>query len=84
MSTTPWRPILASLHPGAPVIGQTQPMIAASNGWVNGYAEVLNYNGKVGYIPSPQVRPYRSDVNPHGTCTIPGVRVDGSPVFSFR
>ena len=84
ISTTPWQPVLSSPHPNAPVIGQTQSMVAASIGWVNGYAEVLHYNGKIGFIPSSTVKPYHSDINPHGTCTIPGLRVNGTPVFAFR
>ena len=51
MSTTPWQPVLSSPYSGAAVIGRTQPQIAASIGWVNGYAEVLFYNGKIGFVP---------------------------------
>jgi len=84
MSTTPWQPVLASPYPSAPVIGQTQQMVAASNGWVDGYAEVLHYNGKIGFIPSSTVKPYHSDINPHGTCTVAGLRPNGTPLFAFR
>lgn len=84
MSTTPWQPVLSSPNPRAPVIGQTQQMVAASIGWVDGYAEVLHYDGKIGFIPSSTVKPYHSDINPHGTCTIPGLRLNGTPVFAFR
>lgn len=84
MSTTPWQPVLASPNPRAPVIGQTQSMIAVSSAWVDGYAEVLHYNGKLGFIPASTVKPYHSDINPHGTCTIPGLRTNGTPVFDFR
>lgn len=84
MSTTPWQPVLASPNPRAPVIGQTQQMVAVSRGWIDGYAEVLHYNGKIGFIPASAVRPFHNDINPSGTCTIPGLRMNGTPVFDFR
>lgn len=84
MSTTPWQPVLSSPYPGATVIGRTQPQIAASIGWVNGYGEVLFYNGKIGFVPSSQIKPYHSDLKPNGTCTVAGLRLDGSPVFSLH
>lgn len=84
MSTTPWQPILASPYPGATIIGRTLPQIAASYGWVNGYGEVLAYNGKIGFVPSSQIKPYHSDLKPNGTCTVAGLRLDGSPVFSLH
>jgi len=33
---------------------------------VNGYAEVLSYNGKIDFVPSSQIRPYHSDLKPNG------------------
>lgn len=84
MSTTPWQPVLASPNPKAPVIGQTQSMIAASHGWIDGYAEVLHYNGKIGFIPASNVKPFHSDINPNATCTIPGLRLNGTPIFDLH
>jgi len=84
MSTTPWQPVLSSPYAGASIIGRTLPQIAAGNGWVNGYAEVLSYNGKIGFVPSSQIKPYHSDLKPNGTCTVAGLRLDGSPVFALR
>lgn len=84
MSTTPWQPVLSSPYAGASIIGRTLPQIAAGNGWVNGYAEVLSYNGKIGFVPSSQIKPYHSDLKPSGTCTVAGLRLDGSPVFALR
>jgi len=84
MSTTPWQPVLSSPYSEASIIGRTQPQIAAGNGWVNGYAEVLFYNGKIGFVPSSQIMPYHSDIKPNSTCTVAGLRIDGSPAFSYR
>lgn len=84
MSTTPWQPVLSSPYPTASVVGRTLPQIAAGSGWVNGYAEVLSYNGKIGFVSSSQIRPYHSDLKPNGTCTVAGLRIDGSPVFALR
>jgi len=84
MSTTPWQPVLSSPSPTASIIGRTLPQIAAGNGWVNGYAEVLFYNGKIGFVPSSQIKPYHSEVKANGTCTVAGLRIDGSPVFALK
>ena len=84
MSTTPWRPVLSSSYAGASVTGRTQPQIAASVGWVNGFVQVLFYNGKIGYVPSSEVEPYHSDLKPNSSCTVAGLRPDGSPVFRYR
>jgi len=84
MSTTPWQPVLSSPYPTATVIGRTQPQIAAGKGWVNGYAEVLFYNGKIGFVPSSQIKPYHSDIKPNSICTVAGLRLDGSPAFAYR
>ena len=84
MSTTPWQPIRSSPSPSASVIGQTLPQIAASIGWVNGFAEVLSYNGRIGYVPSSEIKPYHSNLKPNGTCTVAGLRIDGSPVFALH
>lgn len=84
MSITPWQPVLSSPYAGASIIGRTLPQIAAGNGWVNGYAEVLFYNGKIGFVPSSQIKPYHSDLKPSGTCTVAGLRLDGSPVLALR
>ncbi len=84
MSTTPWQPVLSSPYAGASIIGRTLPQIAAGNGWVNGYAEVLFYNGKIGFVPSSRIKPYHSDLKPSGTCTVAGLRLDGSPVLALR
>jgi len=72
MSTTPWQPVLSSPYAGASIIGRTLPQIAAGKGWVNGF------------VPSSQIKPYHSDLKPNGTCTVAGLRLDGSPVFALR
>ena len=84
MSTTPWQPVLSAPNPRASVIGQTQQMVAASIGWVDGYAEILHYNGRIGFIPASTVKPFHNDLKPNGTCTILGLRLNGTPVFDFH
>ena len=74
MSTTPWQLVLSSPYSGASVIGRTQQQIAASIDWVNGFAQVLFYNGKIGYVPSSEVKPYHSDLRPNSSCTVAGLR----------
>ena len=84
MSTDPWQPVHSSPRSDSPVIGQTLHDVAVNGGWVNGFAEVLHYNGKLGWVEASHVRPFQSTVKPDGTCSVLGVRPDGSPVFSHR
>ena len=84
-SDLPCPTVLPSLQPRCSQPSwRTQPQIAASNGWVNGYAEVLFYNGKIGFVPSSQIKPYHSDLRPGSTCTVAGLRLDGSPAFACQ
>ncbi|MBV8457337.1 MAG: hypothetical protein JO122_12055 [Acetobacteraceae bacterium] len=84
MGTAPWQPVYSSPRFDSPTIGKTLPQVAVNGGWVNGFALVLHYNGKIGYIPASAVHPYQSQVKPNGTCSVDGVRLDGSPVFGFH
>jgi hypothetical protein len=84
MSTTPWQPVHSSPRFDSPAIGKTLPQVAVNGGWVNGFAEVLHYNGKIGFVPASTVHPYHDPEHPHTTCTVDGVRLDGSPVFGYH
>jgi len=84
MSTTPWQPVYSSPDYRSPPIGQTTSQVAVNGGWINGFAQVLHYNGKIGFIPANSARPYSNPVKPNGSCSIAGVKPDGSPVFALR
>ena len=84
MGTTPWQPVYSSPRFDSPPIGKTLPQVAVNGGWINGFAQVLHYNGKIGYIPASTVHPYQGPAKPDGTCSVDGVRLDGSPVFGFH
>lgn len=81
MSMTLWQPVLASPHPGASAIGRTQSQIAASDGWMNGHARVLFHNGKIGFVPSSEIKPCHSSLKPSGSCRWPAC-VSGIHLFS--
>lgn len=84
MSTDFGLPVRQSPNPNAPQIGITMQQVATTGGWVNGYAEVLHYNGRIGWVQSGALRPYRNQFNSNATCTVPGVRLNGTPVFAIR
>jgi hypothetical protein len=84
MGTAPWQPVLNSPSPSSPAIGQTQSQIAVNGATANGYAQVLFYNGRIGYVPISSIHAYHSDVNPRIACAVAGVRPNGAPVFAYR
>jgi hypothetical protein len=81
-STDPWQPVRAEPNASAPVIGKTQPQVAVTGQVENGFARIIFYNGKPGYIPAGAIRPFRSQFNPNAKCTVAGQRPsDGAPMF---
>ena len=84
MSADPWKPVYAQPNTSAPVIGKTLPQVAVSGRSVNGFVPVLFGPGKTGYVPEAEVRPFQSDIKPGLSCTISGVRPNGSAVFNIH
>jgi len=84
MSTDAYQPVFAEPSTKAPVIGQTLTQVAVSGPYVDGFAKVLHYNGKVGYVPKGEVRPFKSEIKAGLSCSIPGVRPNGTPVFDIH
>ena len=68
----------------SPQIGKTLTQVAVSGANVNGFAQVLHYNGQPGFVEASKVRPFRSEIDAALRCTIAGVRPNGSPVFDIR
>jgi len=84
MGIEPWQPVYAAPDAKSPQIGKTQTQIAVSGKQVQGFDEVLFYNGRHGFVPAVQVHPFKSDVHPGGTCSIAGARPNGAPVFEYQ
>lgn len=84
MSADPWQPVYAQPDTSAPVIGKTLPQVAVSGRSVNGFVPMLFGPGKTGYVPEAEVRPFQSDIRPGLSCTISGVRPNGSAVFDIH
>jgi hypothetical protein len=84
MSTDAYQPVFAEPSTKAPVIGQTLTQVAVSGPYVDGFAKVLHYNGKVGYVPKNDIRPFKSEIKAGLSCSISGVRPNGTPVFDIH
>lgn len=84
MGIKQWEPIYAAPSANSPVIGKTLSQIAAGGGSSHGFARVLNGAGRPGYVPVSALGPYHNAFNPGATCTLKGLRANGSPVFSIK
>jgi hypothetical protein len=84
MSADPWKSVYAGPSSSAPVIGKTLPQVAVSGRTVDGFVPILFGPGKTGYVPQPEVRPFHSTVKAGLSCTISGVRPNGSAVFAIQ
>ena len=75
-------PVLSSPSRSAARIGTDQGiMIAKAPLHVdNGYAEVLWFNGRPGWIAANMLSPYHSQANPNAKC-VPSLLSDGRPGF---
>jgi hypothetical protein len=84
MSADPWKPVYAAPSLSAPVIGETLSQVAVSGPTTSGFEPVLFGPGKTGYVPANEVRPFQSTIKPGLTCTISGIRPNGSAVFDIQ
>jgi hypothetical protein len=84
MSTDPWKPVYLQPSTSAPVIGKTMDYVAVSGQTAEGFVPILFGPGKTGYVPAGEVRPFHSTVKPGLSCTISGVRPNGSAVFAIH
>lgn len=61
----------------------TQAAVAVTGNPVNGFLQILYYNGKTAFIPASSVHAYRGLNNPDATCTFAGKDADGRPIFAY-
>lgn len=83
MGTGDYQPILASPTPNAPQMGIAYGRVAAGSA-EGAFTRVLVREGKVGYVPTTSIKPYENKFNPRATCSIGGLRPDGSLVFALQ
>ena len=83
-STRDGLPVYSQPSASAPVMGETMSQVAVGGRSQNGFARILFPNGRIGWIPSNQVRDYVNEFNPSATCQVKGIRADGGPIFSVR
>jgi hypothetical protein len=84
MSADPWKSVYAQPSTSAAVIGKTMDYVAVSGQTVKGFVPILFGPGKTGYVPQHEVRPFHSTVKAGLSCTISGVRPNGSAVFAIQ
>ena len=84
MSAKQWQPIYASPSGSAAVIGKTLSQAAVGGKSVNGFDPVLVRAGRIGYVRASDVSPYSSQFRPGSTCTVEGVRPNGTLVFGYN
>ena len=84
LGTEPWQPVYAKPDYASRIPNWlTQPEIAVTGNPVNGFLQILYYNGKSVFIPASQVHAYRSTAVPDATCTFKGKNAQGRPVFGY-
>lgn len=83
MGTGDYQPVLGGPSASAAKIGIAYGQVAA--GGANGqFTRVLLKEGKVGYVESSSLKPYHNKFNARATCTVGGLRADGSLVFNVQ
>jgi len=84
MSADPWKNVYSGPSQSSPVIGKTLPEVAVKGATVAGFTPILFGPGRTGYVPASEVMPFHSTVKPGLTCSIAGVRPNGSAVFDLH
>ena len=83
MGTGDYQPVLSGPMRNAPQIGLAYGRVAAGSA-EGAFTRVLLREGKIGYVPSASIKPYENKFNPRATCSIGGLRPDGSLVFALQ
>jgi hypothetical protein len=85
MGTDPWRPVYAKPDYASRIPNWlTQSQVAVTGNPINGFLQILYYNGKPAFIPASSVHGYRGINNPDATCTFAGKDASGRPIFTFN
>ncbi len=83
MGTGDYQPVLAAPSPNAPQLATAYGRVAVGN-TQSTFAPVLLREGKIGYVPVSAIKPYVNKFKPHATCSVAGLRPDGSLVYDVK
>ena len=84
VGTDPWQPVYAKPDYASRIPNLlTQPEVAVTGNPINGFLQILYYNGKTAFIPASAIHEYRGVNVPDVTCTFAGKDGDGRPVFDY-
>jgi hypothetical protein len=83
MGTGDYQPVLSDPAANAPQIGLAYGRVAAGSA-EGAFTRVLVREGKVGYVATASIKPYENKFNPRASCSIGGLRPDGSLVFALQ
>jgi hypothetical protein len=85
MSADEMEPVYSSPTAQSRRIGATTEFVVSTGAVVDGYVEVLHYNGQLGFVRQGVLRPWSGTrYNPRATCRVLGVKDDETPAFSIR
>lgn len=85
MSADEMQPVYSSPTPDSRQIGTTLEFVASTGARVDGYVEVLHYNGQIGFVRQSALHTWSgTQYNPQASCRVLGVRDNKTPVFSIR
>ena len=83
-STVAFKPIHVSPNHSSPRIGETSRWIAIHGVYINGYAHVISFSGKPGYVNRRYIKPFYDKFAPHASCIVQGVTANGAPMYDVQ
>ena len=85
MSAEEMQPVYSSPTAQSRQIGTTLEFVASTGADVDGFVEVLHYNGQIGFVRQGVLRAWSgTQYNPRASCRILGVRDNKTPAFSIK
>ena len=83
MGTGDYQPVLGGASASSAKIGIAYGQVAAGSA-EGQFTRILLREGKIGYVPSSSLKPYHNKFNSRATCSVGGLRADGSLVFNVQ
>jgi len=85
MGIDPWQPVYSKPDYASQVPNWlTQSAVAVTGNPINGFLQILFYNGNAAFVPAASIHTYRGINNPAATCTFAGKDERGRPMFSYN
>ena len=83
-STIAFKPIHRSPNQQSSKIGETLKWIGTTGPYVQGYAKVISFGGKIGYVNKKYIKPFHDKFAPHASCVLEGTQANGMPMYDIR